>query len=421
MKPQASEALAAFVGLDWADAKHDICLQAAGTEQREFLRLEQRPEAMNAWVQTRRTRFNGPPVAVCLELKKGPIVSALRHDDFLVRFPVNPLTVAKYREAFTPSRAKDDPTDAELQVEILLKHRDQLTPLNPQSPTMRALAPLVEQRRRLVGDQVRLTNRLTSALKHYFPHVLQWFQEKDTAIFCDFLSHWPTLKAAQLARRTTLERFFRTHHVRSADVITTRIEAITSAVALTTDDGVITPHALLVQALVAQLRVTLEAIADFDTAIAPRAQDHPDFPWFDALPGAGAVFAPRLLVAFGEQRERDAAAEELQNYAGMAPVTERSGKKSWVHWRLQCPKFLRQTCVEWAAESTRHSFWAQVYYQQQRDQGKAHQAAVRALAFKWIRILYRCWQERTPYNESVYLQALKRRGSSLIQNLAQGS
>ena len=199
---------------------------------------------------------------------------------------------------------------------------------------------------------------------------------------------------------------------------TPRIEAIKSAMALTTDDGVITPNALLVQALVAQLRVTLQVIADFDNAIAQRAQEHPDFPLFDALPGAGAVFAPRLLVAFGEQRERYASAEELQKYAGIAPVTERSGKKSWVHWRLQCPKFLRQTFVEWAAESTRHSFWAQVYYQQQRDKGKAHQAAVRALAFKWIRILYRCWQERTPYDESTYLQALKRRNAPLLHNLA---
>jgi transposase len=418
MKPQALEAFAAFIGLDWADAKHDICLQAAGSDRREFLVLEHSPEAIDAWVQTLRTRFHGQPVALCLELNQGPIVSALRQYDFLVLFPVNPFTLAKYREAFTPSRAKDDPTDAELQVELLLKHRDKLTPLTPQSPTMRALAQLVEHRRRLVGDKVRCTNRLTSALKNYFPHVLQWFQEKDTGIFCDFLSRWPTLKAAQLARRTTLEHFFHEHHVRSADVIKTRIEAIKSAVALTTDPGVITPNALVVQALVAQLRVTLQAITDFDNAIADHAQGHPDLPLFDALPGAGTVFAPRLLVAFGEQRERYASAEELQKYAGIAPVTERSGKKSWVHWRLQCPKFLRQTFVEWAAESTRHSFWAQAYYQQQRDKGKAHQAAVRALAFKWLRILYRCWQERTPYNESIYLQALKRRNAPLLHNLA---
>ena len=142
MKRVSTEDFAAFIGLDWADAKHDICLQATGTERREFLSLEHRPEAIDAWAQTLRTRFNGQPVAVCLELNKGPIVAALRQYDFLVLFPVNPLTVATYRDACTPSRAKDDPTDAALQVARLLTHRDQLKPLQPQSPAG-ALAPPV--------------------------------------------------------------------------------------------------------------------------------------------------------------------------------------------------------------------------------------------------------------------------------------
>ena len=327
MKQGAHEAFAACIGIDWADRKHDVCLQAAGAEPRECCSLTHTPEAIDAWVSTLRTRCNGQPIALCLELNQGPIVSALRTYDFLVLFPINPLTLARYREAFPPSRAKDDPTDAALQLALLLTHRDKLHPLTPQSPTRRALAQLVAHRRRVVGDTVRITNRLTRTLKNYFPHVLHWFQEKDPAIFCDFLSRWPTLKAVQLARRATLETCFRTHHVRYAEVITQRIEAIKAAIPLTTDDGVIAPHALLVQALVAQLRVTLQAIADFDTAIAQYAQSPPDFPLFQALPGAGPVFAPRLLVACGEQRERSASAAELQKYAGIAPVTERRGKK----------------------------------------------------------------------------------------------
>lgn len=356
-----------------------------------------------------------------LELNKGPLVYALRKYAFLVLFPITPGTLAKYRAAFTPSHAKDDPTDAELPLELLLKPRDKLPSLNPQSPAMRALAQLVEHRRRVVGDTVRLTNRLTSTLKNYFPHARQWFDDKDTTLFCDFLAQWPTLKAAQLARRTTLERCFRTHHVRDVNVIAQRIQAIKSATPLTTDAGVIAPNALLVQALVAQLRVILHAIADFDHASAQRAQCHPDFPLFAALPGAGAVFAPRLLVAFGEQRDRYGSADELQKYAGMAPVTERSGNNTWVHWRWQCPTFLRQTFVEWAAESIRHAFWARIDSQQQREKGKSHQAAVRALAFKWIRVLFRCWQHRTPDDESVSLNALKHRGSPLMRNLVHGS
>jgi hypothetical protein len=128
----------------------------------------------------------------------------LRKDDFLVLFPINPLTLARYREAFTPSQAKDAPTDAALQRERLLTHRDKLQPLQPPSPPRRALAQLVAHRRRVVGDKVRITNRLPSTLKHYCPQVLHWVQDKDTRLVCDFLSRWPTLKAAQLARRSTL-------------------------------------------------------------------------------------------------------------------------------------------------------------------------------------------------------------------------
>ena len=356
MKPQPTgNDFAAFIGIDWADAKHDICLQAANAARRESSVLPHRPDAIEAWAGALRQRFQGQPIAVCLELAKGPLVYALQKYDFLVLFPVNPATLAKYRQAFTPSQAKDDPTDAELQLDLLLRHRDKLKPLHPQGVAMRTLQYLVEQRRRLVGDKGRITNRLIYALKQYFPQAVEWFKDKDTVVFCDFLSRWPTLKQAK--------------------------------------------HA-------------------FDAKTTTLAQTLPDYSLFRALPGAGATLAPRLLAAFGEQRERYHSAAELQKYTGIAPVTERSGKKQWVHWRLQCPKFLRQTFVEWAGETIPRSFWAAAYYRQQRDRGCSHQAALRALAFKWIRILYRCWQNRTPYDESTYLNALKRRGSPLLSSIA---
>jgi len=152
----------------------------------------------------------------------------------------------------------------------------------------------------------------------------------------------------------------------------------------------------------------------YDDEIAVRAPRHPDYALFSCLPGAGPHLAPRLLVAFGEQRERFASAAEVQKYAGIAPVTERSGQKSWIHWRWQCPTFLRQTFVEWAAQTINKSYWAGLYYYQQRAKGCSYQAAVRSLAFKWIRILYRCWITRTPYDEAKYLRALRERGSPLL-------
>ena len=197
-------------------------------------------------------------------------------------------------------------------------------------------------------------------------------------------------------------------------VLERRLNAIKTASPLTLDEAVVFPHRLQALVYVEQLRVMLDAIKRFDIEIESVAKQHKDYALFTALPGAGPSLAPRLLVAFGEQRERYNSAADIQKYSGIAPVTERSGKKHWVHWRWQCPTFLRHTFVEWAAQTINKSFWAGEYYRQQRAKGSTYQAAVRALAFKWIRILFRCWKTKTPYDEVVYLKALERRGSPLL-------
>ena len=130
---------------------------------------------------------------------------------------------------------------------------------------------------------------------------------------------------------------------------------------------------------------------------------------------------PRLIVAFGTRRERFQSAAELAAYSGIAPVCRQSGHSKSVVFRRACPQFLRQTFHEFAACSLRSSVWAGAFYRTQRGQGKRHHAAVRALAFKWIRILFRCWQQRTPYHEARYLEVLRRRGSPLVAPFAASS
>lgn len=409
---------AAFIGIDWADKKHDVCLQSAGTDKIEHQILKHTPEAIDEWARSLLSRFGGRPVAVCLELARGPIVSALAKYDFFVLFPVNPSTLAKYRQAWSPSGKKDDLADAKLALEIVTKHREKLKELRPQSPNMRALQQMVEDRRKLVDDRVRITNRITAALKSCFPQVLQWFPNKGTKIFCDFVQRWSSAQLASAARRDSLRAFFVEHNVRSPARIEQRIEAIKAAVPLTTDPGVVLPATLRVQTLVAQLRPLLDAIAQYDARIAELCASLTDYRIFASLPGAAEAFAPRLLCAFGEDRDRYRDAKDLQRYAGVAPVTERSGNSHWVHWRFSCPTFLRQTFIEWAAQTVPRSFWAGAFYAQQRARGASHQAALRALAFKWIRILFRCWQDRTLYDESKYLKALQRRGTPLLHSAA---
>ena len=122
---------AALVGMDWADRKHDICLQPGADGKREFRVLEHRPEAIEDWANALRSRFVNRLVAVCLEQRKGPLIHALMKFEHLVLFPVNPQLLAGLRRAFAPSGAKDDPSDAELAVDILLQHRDKLRPWRP--------------------------------------------------------------------------------------------------------------------------------------------------------------------------------------------------------------------------------------------------------------------------------------------------
>jgi transposase len=160
VKPVCTQPFTAFVGIDWADTKHDICLQAAGNDQREFDCIAHQVARIDDWAKSLQQRFGGP-IAIALELAKGPIVYALQKYDFFVLFPINPSTLAKYREAFKPSRAKNDPTDAELALDLLMRHPERFEPLRPQGVAMRTLVSLTEHRRELVnGDNPRDQERL---------------------------------------------------------------------------------------------------------------------------------------------------------------------------------------------------------------------------------------------------------------------
>jgi transposase len=410
---------AAFVGLDWADQKHAWCLQAAGATQRENGEVEHTPETVEAWVGQLCRRFGNRPIAVAVEQVKGALVFMLSKYELLHLFPVPPAMSASMREALYPSGAKDDPRDAELLLDLLLKHRDKLRRLAPDSEATRRVQNLVEERRNLVDEKTAQTNRLTNHLKIYFPQMLGWFDRLDTELVCALLERWPTLEELQKVPPARLRTFFRKHRCRDQELIERRMVGIQQAIPATRDEAVIEAKSAVVKVSAQLIRSLARGIADLDRKIEEAAAAHPDFFIFESLPGAGAALAPRLLVAFGSQRERYANAEEVQAYTGIAPVTERSGKKKWVHFRWACPKFLRQTFHEWAGHSIAHSQWARSYYQQQRERGKGHHAAVRGLAFKWIRIVFRCWKDEVVYDENKYLAALAKRHSPLAAVVAE--
>lgn len=405
---------AALIGIDWSDSKHDICLIDPRTLRREAAQLRHSPKTIDEWATNLRARFGGQQIAVCLEQSRGPLIYALMKYDFITLYPINPSTLARYREAFSPSRHKDDGTDAAYLAELLAHHLDHLRAWRPEEEQTRTLRYLVEHRRRLVDDRTRISNRLTSLLKCYFPQVLEWFPSIRTTVVCDFLWRWPALERLHRVRRETLSKFFRSHNSVRKDTIEKRVEAIKQAVPLVTDRAVIASSMLMMRALAAQMKTTLSAIQEFDSEIAALCAVNEEFALMQSLPGVGQNYAARLTVALGTDRERWQSADEVAQLSGIAPVIERSGKSCRVRWRYFCPKFLRQTFHEYAGESIKHSFWARAYYDGQHARGKSHQAATRALAFKWIRIIYKCWKTRTAYDEVKYLDGLRKKGSSLL-------
>jgi transposase len=232
-------------------------------------------------------------------------------------------------------------------------------------------------------------------------------------IALSFLSRWPTLSELQRAKAHTVRSFFYAHHSRSRSRIEKRLQQIGHAHNVTDDLALIEPLVLTTKCLVGQLRQFNHAIKEFDHKIKELFKSHPDHFLFENFPGAGEQLAPRLLSLFGSDRARWADATDIQKYSGIAPVIERSGKSVWVHRRLSRPKFICQTFHEFAQQSVQHSSWANQFYQHQRDSGKSHHSAIRALAFKWIRIICACWKANKPYDESFYLQALAGKNSPL--------
>lgn len=408
-----------WVGIDWADQEHVVCVVTPTGEHVET--ISHQPEAISEWVTALRQRFGPLRILIALEQSRGALMAALTGFDDIALYPINPKQLASYRDAVCPSGAKDDPSDARLLARFLAHHHGQLRPWRPDTPHTRRIAELCELRRKLVDDRKRLVQQLSSSLKLYFPLLLTLTgRTLHSDLVLDLLSRWPTLWQLKRVHPKTLRTFLAEHGLKNHRQQTEFIETVRAALPLTKDKALIEPRAQYVQVLAGQIKDLNRAIAGFDEEIQQAAAAHPDQAIFRSLPGAGDALVPRLIAAFGSDRTRYESAEQVQCYSGIAPVTRKSGKSLSVSKRIACPKFLRQTFHEFADHARKWSPWSKAFYRMKRAAGMKHHAAVRALAFKWIRIIFRLWQTNTTYCEATYLQKLQATGSPLIQFLETG-
>jgi transposase len=404
-----------IIGLDRSDTKADLHLIDTRTGQRRSETIHTSPETLWEWLAQLRQQHPQARLGLCLEQPAVHLIPFLETYNWITLYPINPITLQKFREAFVTSRAKDDAKDACYLAELLLTHWAKLKAWAPEDAPTRALQQLVFHRRGVVDERTGLTNRLQALLKQYFPQALVLCgEELWRPLATRFLLRWTSLQAVQKAKAGTLTQFYHLNGSRSAKLLEQRLALVQKAVPVTDETALIQSFVLRVRLICRELQLVVQTIKEYDRQIAAGFAQHPDHPIFDSLPGAGPVLAPRLLASLGSDRERFLAATNLQRYTGIAPVTKQSGGKRHVHRRYLCPKYHRQSFHEYAKESILWCRWAAACYLDQRSKGKSHHTAVRALSYKWQRVIFRCWQSRKPYNDQTYEAALRKSKSPLV-------
>lgn len=401
-----------IVGIDWANKDHVFHLIADGSKPVTGS-FRQHPEDIQQLIEGWRKRFPDCTFAIAIETTKGPLINALVNYEDVVIYPVNPAALANYRKAFAHGGGKNDPADAKLLADFLKHYKPTLKPLRQDDPITRELGALTEDRRRLVDQRTAACNELKAVLKRFYPAILELGAAK---IYADFVLRlvlkYPTLEAAQKAGKTRLRRLFM--GLSYKEKIEERLELLMTAKALTTDETTLRVESRRAVALCELLVTYNQQIDKYDKAIKDLVVQHQDYEIFKSLPAGSYATQGRMIAAMGDDRSRYENAEALQAASGIAPLTTQSGRQQFVSSRWACSKFMRQTFHEFAGLTIMRCRWAKAFYAMQLSKGKSPQMATRALAYKWQRILFSCWQTKTPYSDERYMESLTAKGSPLL-------
>lgn len=411
-----SEDYSVYVGIDRSDAWLDLTVAGRDGGELEQLQLPRSAAKWKHWLLCLHKHHPEGKIAVCFEQPAANLIAFFSEFAFVEVFAINPTTLNAYRKAFVASGAKDDDTDSRWLAKLLRQHHSELRPWRSDDPSTRKLQSLVKQRRWLVNERTRLNNQLLEHLKSYQPEILDLLgDDVYSRLSINFLRRWPNFADVQAASDEVIIDFYRHHRCVRKSALERRIKHVRESASLTTDPAILGPAQMKTEFFLKQFEVLRESLEALDQEIMACMATNADAPVFNSLPGAGPVYAARLLSAFGSDRQKWEHVDDLLNFSGIAPITQRSGKSKVVRRRIACPTFIKQSFHEYAAQSIRHCRWARAYYQRMKEKGKKHHHCVRALAYKWIRIIYACWQSNTTYDDSKYMQTLQIKNHQLYE------
>lgn len=416
MDPQAfGSQFVLFVGFDWATEDHDVVAvdPSGGIVLDE--KVEDTAEGWAAFRQ-RLAELAGPDlgkVAVAVETCNGPAVERLLEMGCRV-YPLNPKAAQRYRDRKNVSGNKTDRLDAWSFGDALRTDGHGWRALAPEDPLTQELRILCRDEVALIEQRTALVNQLRAALREYYPAALRAFDNWTFPCTWAFLQAFPTPAHLVAAGQRRWEKFLHLHRLASPESYQRRMDLFAAADTFCGTPPVTRGKSRLALALAAQLQVLQKQLTQYRQAVETLFAQHPDHDIFGSLPGAGSKTAPRLASEIGSLRERFEEPQSLQSYGGTAPVTRQSGKSRFVLFRRSCNKHLRAAIGFLADHSRAECVWAQAYYEKKKTEGKSHSAALRCLAHRWLKIIWKMWQTRTSYNEALHTRNQVRHGSWVV-------
>jgi len=390
-----------YVGLDWAAVIHAVCVMSAAGKVLAQFTIEHTAEGIASLI-ARLAKYGDPAdVQVGIERPNGRLVDLLLEAGHPV-IPVSPNAIKTWREGEVVSGAKSDTGDALVIAEYLRLRHHRLHPVQPYSTQTKALRTVVRTRDDIVELRVAATNQLTALLETYWPGAKEIFADVESPITLAFLRRYPTAASAAHLGDKRLAAFLTKQGYSGRRSSTELLARLRRAPAGTTDPELVRAIGDAVLGMVTILEALNTAGKQLDRSVITHLGEHPDAAIFTSLPRSGQINAAQVLAEWGDSRAAYDSPDAIAALAGVTPVTKASGKQHAVHFRWACNKRFRKAVTTFADNSRHASPWAADIYARARARNHDHPHAVRILARAWIRVIYRCWHNRQPYDPNLH-------------------
>lgn len=393
-----------FVGIDLADKKHDICIvDSDGNTLKEFI-VPHSPDGLDQLLDMIRSFPEDEEIFIAAETPGHLFIQYLHALDYTV-YAINPKSVDRARDRFSPAGAKDDKRDAYVLADLLRTDRHQYRPIRVDNDFLTELKHLVHDRETLVENQKSIENQIRSCLKDYYPRALECFSKLDQKVTIAFLRRYPTPTALKHASYHKFVQLLKECRHPQWETKAQSLTELAKRKQFHVGPAKSNTKSRLLLTLLNQLEPLIDDLEQYQKDIETLVKRHPDSGIFLDLKGVGDNLAARLLVHFGDDRSYYSDANALQCEAGTAPVTRKSGKRKTVRFRRSCQKSFRNTMQNMATQMVKYHGWCRELFMKHRQRGRSKSECYRIVANKWVKILFAMWQKRMPYDPDIYLQA----------------